>query len=238
MALPIITSPHSIFEKAVPSTNQKLSFRRMKVSDEKILLFAKESSDTSEIYKAILQVIQNCILTPGINVRDLCLFDIEYLFLHIRGQSINNIIDLSFTDAEDEQKYEFKINIQDIEVQKLNTIPKRIELSDKAGIIMKYPSAAVYDDIEFLSGSENSYEKLIVKCIDSIYDKETTHKATDYTDKELIDWVNNLEVKEFNKIDNFMSNLPMLKYVINYKNTKGTERTIELATLNDFFTLH
>lgn len=237
MSLPIIKSPESTFSIEIPSNKKTIQFRRMKISDEKILLFAKESEDNTDIYNAILQVVQNCIITPNIKVDDLTLFDIEYLFLNLRGQSVNNIIQLSFTDNEDNTQYEFNINIPDIKVHRLNNSDMKIELSSTEGIIMKYPPASIYRDKEFLKSDESAYDKLMIKCIDKVYDKENIYPATEYKEDELLAWINDLEIKNYNKISEFVSNLPVVKYDIKYKNKMGNERTMSLATINDFFML-
>lgn len=238
MTLPIIKSTESTFNLEIPSNKKTIQFRRMKISDEKILLFAKESEDNTDIYNAVLQVIQNCIITPNIKIDDLTLFDIEFLFLNLRGQSVNNIIQLSITDREDNTPYEFNINIPDIKVYGLkDNTDMKIELSTTEGIIMKYPPASIYQDKEFLKSNDASYDKLMIKCIDKIYDKENIYKASEYKEDELLAWINDLEIKNYNKISDFISNLPVVKYEIKYKNKLSNERTITLATLNDFFML-
>lgn len=239
LSLPIIKSKESIFELEIPTTGEKFPFRRMNLKDEKILLMAKESSDSSDIFLAINQVIQNCAADPKFNILDYYVCDVEYLFLNIRGQSVSSIIELSINDDEDNKEYRFNIDISKIKVENLKKKEDfNISLTDNQGVIMKYPKAELYNNKDFLNSVDNAYHKLIISCIDKIYDIKNSYSVSDYSEEEMISWLESLELVTFKKIDEFVSSLPTIRYKIEYQNSLGTARTINLATLSDFFMLH
>lgn len=238
LPLPNLNPNEPVFYINLPSTGEKTPFRRMKVSDEKVLILAKQSNDETEIYGAILQTIQSCAKAVDFKVEKLTLFDIEYIFLQLRGQSVSNMITLNYIDNQDNKPYQFTINIEDIKIKNLkNKEEFKILITDDSGLIMKYPSATLYQDREFLSSSDNAYQRLVIRCIDKIFDKDDVYEVSQYKDDELINWLDNLDIPSFNKIEQFVNTLPVLTHDINYKNSFGNERTITLATLNDFFML-
>jgi hypothetical protein len=236
MALPKIMYPQ--FDVLVPSQGKKYKFRQFLVKEEKILLVAKTSSEDNDILTAIKQVVQNCSLDDSFNADTIAVFDLEYIFLKLRGLSVGNIIKLSYKDFEDEKVYDFDVNLDEINIEMPKDISNKISIFDKNGLIMKYPSASIYSDKEFLSSTpEDAAIELIVRCIDKIYDPESVYEAKNFTREELIEFVNNIDVKAFEKINEFLSTAPKLKHTINYKNSLGNDRKIELSSLNDFFML-
>lgn len=236
--LPLLSNTDPVFTITIPSTNEKISFRRMKVSDEKILILAKQSEDETEIYSAVLQTVQNCLKTANFDTNKLTLFDLEYVFLQLRGQSVSNIIIMNYIDNEDSKPYMFNINIADIKIQGLKKEEEfKIKITENSGLIMKYPPATLYNDKIFLSATNNAYQRLIVSCIDKIYDENNVYDSKEYKSDELIAWLDDLDIPIFQKIEEFTNSLPILKHELKYKNSLGNERTITLATLNDFFML-
>jgi hypothetical protein len=235
MTLPKIS--HPTFKVTVPSTKKQLLFRPFLVKEEKILLMAKTSNDNNDILSAIKQVVNNCCEEKGFDVNKLAIFDLEYLFLKIRSNSVGNIVPLSFKDLEDEKEYKFEVDLNQIEVEYPKDADNRIKINDKAGMIMRYPSAALYDDKSFLSLGQDAMFELIIRCVDKIYSGEDMYDPSSYTREELTNFVDNLDVKTFESIQGFLSNAPTMKHVLSYNNSLGNQRKIELTTLNDFFTL-
>ena len=236
MSLPKIMYPQ--FDILIPSTGKKMKFRQFFVKEEKILLVAKSSEDDNDILTAIKQVVNNCSLDDAFDIDKVSVFDLEYLFLKIRAISVSNVIKLSFKDFEDEKIYDFEVDLNQVEVEMPKDVSNKINIFGKNGIVMRYPSASIYSDKEFLTSSvEDASIELIIRCIDKVYDAESVYDAKTVSREELLEFINNIDIKSFEKINEFLSNAPKLKHVIDYKNSLGNDRKITLTTLNDFFTL-
>lgn len=235
MNLPKIDQP--ILQIEVPSLKKKYPFRPFLVKEEKLLLMAKDSGEESDILIAIKQIITNCSLDPNLKINNLAIFDLEYLFLKLRMNSVDNIIELSYIDDEDEKEYTFKIDLNEINVFFPENIDNKIKINNISGIIMKYPKASLYDDNEFLQIEDEYFFNLIIKCIDKIYYQDSVYDVNDYKKEQIEEFLENLDLKTFEKIKNFLNSTPTLKHDLNYTNSLGTERKIELRTLSDFFML-
>jgi hypothetical protein len=232
--LPKIDKP--LVEIQVPSLKKNLKFRPFTVKEEKILLIAQTERNEKNIILAIKQVINNCCQEPYFDINKLATFDLEYLFLKLRARSINNVIEVSYRDNEDDKVYDFEIDLDQVEMLQNADAPDTIAVNDTIGIKMKFPSVNIIDDAPTDATAGDIVEYLIRNCVESIYDNENVYPASDYTPEELSDWIDNLDIETFNKIRVFFDNLPQMYYKIEYTNTLGNVRTIELTTLNDFFT--
>ena len=231
--LPKINYPQIIL--TVPSSKKKVAFRPFLVKEEKILLMAKLSGQDSDVLIAIKQVVNNCALEE-FDVNSISLFDLEYIFIQLRAASVNDTVQVSYKDNEDEKIYDFDIALKDIKVEFPEKVDNKIKISSTNGIVMKYPNASLYEDTEFLTSGEDSFFQLILRCIDKVYDENEVYEASSYSKTELEEYVENLDIKTFEKIQDFMVNQPKLSYKIKYKNSLGNDREIELTTLSDFFT--
>jgi hypothetical protein len=238
--LPKFSYPQLTFK--LPSTGAAYRFRPFLVKEEKILLLAKSSDDNTDILTAIKQVVNNCSLDMGFNVNTIAIFDLEYLFLKIRAASIESVIKVSYRDADDNEIYDFEVDLDKVEV----TFPEgeaadpKIKLTDDAGILLKYPAATLYDDKKFLALGEDENQlmfELVARSIDQIYQGEKVYKAKDYKKEELMEFIEGLSIEVFEKIDNFLKNTPKMEHVLQYTNKDGTSKKIVLSSLNDFFTL-
>jgi hypothetical protein len=234
MSLPKIQFP--TFNVEIPSTKKKVQFRPFLVKEEKILLMAKASEDETDILLAIKQIVNNCAIDPKFNVNSLTIFDMEYCFMKIRASSVSDVITVSYTDFEDKKNYDFEIKINDVKVVFPKDIESKIEITKTSGMLLKYPSASLYEDKEFLQSGEETFFQLIIRCIDKIYDGESMFDAKNYNYQELGEFLENLDVKTFESVQKFMLNQPSLLYTIEYKNSLGNDRKIELKSLTDFFT--
>lgn len=227
---------HPIFKIKIPSLKKAHSFRPFLVKEEKILLMAKESGNDADIFTAIKQIITNCSLDKNLDINKLAIFDLEYIFLKIRAFSIDNIVKFAYNDDEDGQTYNFEVDLNEVEVKFPKNIKETIEIAKNAGLVMRYPSASLYDDKEFLNTENNHYFELILRCVDKIYVDDEIYEVRDIARKELEDFIENLKVDVFKQVNDFLINCPKIEHTIKYTNKNGTKREIYLNSLNDFFT--
>jgi hypothetical protein len=238
MPLPKIATP--IYELEIPSLKKKIRYRPFLVKEEKILIIALESEDSKQIANAVKNVISNCILSKGIKVEDLSTFDIEYLFLNIRGKSVGESVDVLITCPDDETtQVPMSINLDEITVE---VDPKHscdIKLDDTLTLRMRYPSMTEFIKNNFDSGDGVSVDDtfdLIISCIDQIYSEEESWTASDSTKKELLEFVEQLSSKQFKEVEKFFETMPKLSHTIKVKNPKtGVESEVVLEGLSAFF---
>ena len=234
MSLPKISYP--TYSIKIPSTNKAAKFRPFLVKEEKLLLMAKESENNADILLAIKQVINNCCLDNNFDNEKLTIFDLEYIFIKLRAFSVDNVVKVSYKDDEDNQNYDFDVDLNEVEVKFPEKNDKNIKISEKLGILMKYPSACLYEDKDFLNLDKDYLFELIIRCIDKIYNGDNIYEAKNYTTKDLSEFLENLDSKTFVTIQDFLMNSPKLLHVLKYKNSLGKEKQITLSSLNDFFT--
>ena len=232
--LPKIDQP--IFNIKMPSNNENFKFRPFLVKEEKLLLMAKQSDNLSDVLTTIKQIISNCSLDKKFNIDKIALFELEYIFLKLRSFSVDNIIKVAYKDNEDEKAYDFEIDLNNVNVKFPENINNVIKITEKSGIIMRYPPATLYDDKEFLNLEKDYLFELIIRCIDKIYNEEEVYEAKDYKKEDLSEFLEELNIKTFESIQKFLLETPKLEYKINYKNSFGNDREIVLSSLNDFFT--
>ena len=238
MPLPKITTP--IYELEIPSLKKKIRYRPFLVKEEKILIIALESEDSKAIANAVKNVISNCILSKGIKVDDLSTFDIEYLFLNIRGKSVGESVDVLITCPDDETtQVPVSINLDEINVEENPKHSRDIKLDDTLTLRMRYPSMTEFIKNNFDSGDNVSVDDtfdLIVSCIDQIYSEEESWTASDSTKKELLEFVEQLSSKQFKEVEKFFDTMPKLSHTIKVKNPKtGVESEVVLEGLSAFF---
>ena len=238
MPLPKINTP--IYELEIPSTKKKIRYRPFLVKEEKILIIAMESEDPKQIANAVKNVISACVLSRGIKVENLSTFDIEYLFLNIRGKSVGEDVELTITCPDDgETQVPATVHLDEIKVHTDKNHSKDIKLDDNLTLRMKYPSMNQFIQNNFASdGRVNVSDTfdLIIQCIDQIYNEEESWAASDSTKKELNDFVEQLNSKQFKEVEMFFDTMPKLTHtlkVIN-PNTK-VENEIVLEGLQSFF---
>ena len=212
MALPKLGYP--TFELELPSTGKTIKYRPFLVKEEKVLLMALESKDEKQVVSAVKDLIKNCVITR-IKVDTLPSFDLEYLFLKIRGASIGENITLTVTCLDDnETQVEANININDVEIFKPEGHDKKIMFNDKTGLVMRYPSMQEFIDREFLQKemkTEDVYG-FIADSIDQIFDDEEVYDSSTTTKKEFRTFVDSLTTKQFEKIQKFYETSPKLSH--------------------------
>ena len=240
MPLPKIATP--TYELTLPSSGKSIKYRPFLVKEEKILILSLESQDIKQITTAIKQVLKECILTKGIKVEELPTFDIEYIFLNVRGKSVGEAIDLIITCSDDgETEVSVKIFIDEIQVQRDPEHSQEIKLDDNLLLKMKYPSLNEFikNNFDFSGGDASTIEKsfdIISSCIDMVYSAEESWSAADCTKKELNDWIETLTSNQFQEIEKFFNTMPKLAHTFKVKNPKtGVESEVTLEGLTSFF---
>ena len=238
MPLPKIATP--TYELTLPSTEETIEYRPFLVKEEKLLVLAMETEDTKDITKAVKTVIKNCIKTSGIKVEDLPTFDIEFLFLNIRGKSVGEEVEVNVICPDDnETQVPVSINLEDIHVTKDPKHSKRIKVDDTIMIEMKYPSLEQFikNNFDFKGGNvmEQSFE-LIAACMDKIYTEEEVWVASDCTKKELFEFLESMNSTQFKEIESFFETMPKLSHEIKVKNPNtGKSSAVVLEGLSSFF---
>ena len=237
MPLPTISTP--TYELVLPSSNRKIKFRPFLVKEEKILILAMESQDTKQIANAVKNVITHCILTKGIKVDKLSTFDIEYLFLNIRGKSVGEDIEVMVTCPDDgKTQVPALINIDSIKVQKSDDHDRDIKLDEQYTLRMRYPSLNEFIKSNF-SVEEMKVDDtfdLIASCIDQIYSEEESWTQEDCTKKEMVEFLEQLNSSQFKEIETFFETMPKLSHKVKVKNPNtGVESEIVLEGLQNFF---
>jgi hypothetical protein len=195
---------------------------------------ALEGNDQTEITRSIIKLLKNCILTEGVDVSNLATFDVEYLFLKLRGKSVGEVIDLKIGHAESEctHRSDVSINLDDIEIQG-EVSDGKIMLTDTVGVKMHYPN--IDSTIGVNTDSADSMFGLVTDCIEYIYDE--TEVYSEFTKQELQDWVEGLNQAQFKKITEFFQNMPSLYHEVKWTCQKcGESDTVRLEGLQSFFT--
>lgn len=233
MPLPKIEYPiHNI---TIPSLKKKYKFRPFLVKEEKILLMAKESKSPQDILVAIKQVINNCCL-DNLDLDNIALFDLEYLFLKLRAISVDNIVNISYRDKEDNKIYDFEVDLNEIEIKVPDDINFKVESNETSGLILKFPPAKLYDDKEFLALEKDHLFELIVRSVDKIYINDEVFESSELEYQEISEHLDSLDLDTFDKIKEFLERVPRLEKELKYKNSLGKNKRIVLRSLNDFFT--
>jgi len=238
MPLPKISTP--TYELEIPSLKKKVKYRPFLVREEKILIIAMESEDSKQIANAVKEVITNCILTKGVKVEDLSTFDIEYLFLNIRGKSVGENVDVLITCPDDgKTQVPMSINLDEIKVKIDDDHSRDIKLDDNLILRMKYPSVQEFIKSNFSLENTitvNDTFDLITSCIEQVYNEEESWSASDCTKKEMTDFVEQLTSQQFKEIERFFQTMPKLSHILKVKNPNtGVESEVLLEGLTSFF---
>ena len=238
MPLPTISTP--IYHLELPSTKEIIDYRPFLVKEEKLLVLALESEDTKQITTAIKQVIKGCIRTKGIKVETLPTFDIEYLFLNIRGKSVGEEVEVNIIAPDDETtSVPVKIMIDEIKVKETEDHTKQIKVDDDLMMEMKYPSLDQFikSNFDFKEGNnmEQSFD-LIATCIDKVFNEEEVWSTADCTKKEIVGFLEQMNTQQFKEIEKFFETMPKLSHEIEVTNPKTkVKSTVVLEGLSSFF---
>ena len=237
MPLPKIATP--TYELVLPSSNRKIKYRPFLVKEEKILIIALESQDQKQIANAVKSILSSCILTKGIKVDKLSTFDIEYLFLNVRGKSVGEQIEVMVTCPDDEKtQVPMSINIDSIQVQKSDDHNPNIKLDDTYTLKMRYPSLNEFIKTNFNAEDikvDDTFD-LIASCVDQVYSEEESWTQQDCTKKELTEFIEQLNSAQFKEIEKFFDTMPKLTHKVKVKNPNTkVESEIVIEGLQSFF---
>tara|TARA_X000001036_G_scaffold438898_1_gene488049 strand:+ start:965 stop:1681 length:717 start_codon:yes stop_codon:yes gene_type:complete len=237
MPLPKIVTP--TYELKLPSSGQEIKFRPFLVKEEKLLVLALETEDSKQITNAIKAVITDCIQTKNVGIESLPTFDIEYLFLNIRGKSVGEEVEVNIVCPDDgETEVKVNINLEDIEVKYDEAHSKTVKIDDVYVMDMKYPSLDqfVKNNFEFDSPDMDQSFELIASCIDKIYSEEEVWSADDVSIKEVVEFLEQMNSNQFKEIEKFFSTMPKLSHVVEVKNPNTKKKNkVTLEGLSSFF---
>ena len=238
MPLPKIATP--TYELELPSTGKTIQYRPFLVKEEKLLVIALESEDNKQITTAIKAVLRACVLTKGVKVENLPTFDIEYLFLNIRGKSVGEELEINIICPADETtEVPVTIDLDDIQVQRDENHTNQIKLDDSLMMEMKYPSLDQFIKSNFDFTDKNQMDQsfqLIASCIDKVYSEDEAWATADCTKKEVNEFLESMNSTQFKEIETFFTTMPKLSHTINVKNPKTkVESEVVLEGLASFF---
>jgi hypothetical protein len=236
MALPKLNTP--TYELEVPSTDEKIKYRPFLVKEEKILLMAMESGKNEDIVQAVKDIVLACTFDK-LDVSNLPMFDVEYIFLNIRAKSVGEISKLKLLAPDDKKTYvDTEVNLTEVKVQVDDNHTNKIELENDMGIIMTYPTIDSFMETGIQTVTASNMLDIISSCILQIYEKkgEKVYNSKDQTKKELTEFIESMNTKQFKQVQMFFDTMPKLKHTIKITNPK-TKKTsdVTLSGLNDFF---
>ena len=238
MPLPKINTP--TYELTLPSNNKKIKYRPFLVREEKILILALESQDMKQISSSIVEIMAECILTKGVDINKLPSFDIEYLFLNIRAKSVGEVVEVNVTCPDDmKTQVKMEINIDDIKIKKDKKHDALIKLDDSLSMKMKYPSIEQFVENNFeIQNNQNVDQSLtmITSCIDQVYTEDEAWASSDCTREELMEFVEQMNTKQFKQIEKFFTTMPKLSHTVKVENPETQVKSdVVLEGLASFF---
>ena len=237
MPLPKINTP--TYELSLPSNGKKIKYRPFLVREEKILIMALETEDQKQITDAVVEILDACIMTRGVKVQNLATFDIEYIFLNVRSKSVGETINVNIICPDDEKtSVEIPIDLESIKVKKDKSHTNIVKIDDNLSLKLKYPSMEQFIENNFESTDETikNTMKLITSSIDIIFSEEESWNASESTQKELEDFIEQLNSKQFQTIEKFFDTMPKLSHKVKVTNPKtNVESTVILEGLAAFF---
>ena len=234
-----------IYEMTLISTGKKIRFRPFLVKEQKLLLMVAQDEEGKDVVNIVKQILKNCIV-DDVNVDELSTFDLEYLFLNLRARSVNEVVELKYKcnnlikDENGEQKQcgsieKFDIKLLDMKPTKDKNHTNKISLSDKMGIVMKYPTFEMIAKLEGKSEEEILME-LLVDCIDYVYDEDNIYKTKDLPREEIIEFIDSMQQKDLEKLQNFFETAPKIKHNIDFSCKKcGYKEEITVEGIQNFF---
>ena len=236
MALPKLNTP--TYELEIPSTDEKIKYRPFLVKEEKILMIAMESQDQKQIVQAVKDIVSACTYDK-LNIDEMPMFDVEYVFLNIRAKSVGETSTLNILCPDDKKTCaKVDLDLNEVKVQVGDDHTNKIELGNGMGMIMKYPTIDSFKDSGIKTINATNMLEVISTCILQIYEDEgkKVYNSKDQTQKELTDFIEQLNTKQFKDVQKFFDTMPKLKHEITVKNPKTkVESKITLSGLNDFF---
>lgn len=240
MALPKIDTP--IYDLILPLSKKEIRFRPFLVKEQKNLLMAMEADDKESIEKNVKQVLINCTLTDGIDIDRLPVIDVEFYFLNLRARSVGEVIENSYRcDNEIEEKkcgniMKTSLNILDVKVENVNEDKTEIQLTDKIFLKLRYPEYSLLKKMAKLEDASSIAFEMIAQCVEYIFDGEQYYYSNEVSIEEMVEFIENLNQQQFEKIESFFSNMPKLQRKIEIKCSRcGFDHRIDVEGLESFF---
>jgi len=237
MALPQVVLP--TYDLEVPSSGKKIKYRPFVVKEEKLLLLALETNDEKQVEEAMKSLLKGCIQTKGVKLEDLAVFDLEYIFLNIRAVSVGEDVEMNITCRDDETTIvKYVLKLTNVKVTKPEGHSNKIDLTDKMGVIMKYPAFDDFIRNSILSASitADGVIENIASCIDQIYDGEEVYDSSTTSKKEFVDFVEGFTNQQFEKVQKFFEDTPRLEHTFSLKNPNtGVVSEYTISGLTNFF---
>lgn len=237
MPLPKLSTP--TYELEVPSTGKKIKYRPFLVKEEKILLLAMETEDEKQMADAVKTILSNCIQTARFKVDTLSLFDIEYIFLNIRGKSIGETVELNITCPDDGVTVvPIVLDLDDIKVQKSDDHTNVIKLTDEVSVVMKYPSMDLFikNNMKESSSEIDDVFEIASLCIDQIVEGEDVYESSNFSKKEILEFLEGMDTKQFVEVQKFFETMPKLSHTVKIKNPETkVESEVVIEGLSSFF---
>ena len=233
MALPKIKVPTYSLE--LPSTGKKIEYRSFLVKEQKLLLIAQESNNEDEIFNAIKTIVESCTFGK-IDASNAPLFDIEYIFIKMRGKSVGEKVKLNVTCPDDEKtKVPVEVNLEDINVQMTKNHTNEINLTDNIKLIMKYPILSDMKNIKTDGGQSDFIFDILEHCIQEIHEGETVFNKVDITKKDLEEFIDQFTIDQLNDVIQFFDTMPKLRHIVNVTNPKTKVKSeVVLEGMNNF----
>jgi len=236
MALPKLTTP--TYELEIPSTDEKIKYRPFLVKEEKILMMAMESKSSADITQAVKDIVKECTFNK-VDISNMPMFDVEYIFLNVRAKSVGEVSKLKLLCPDDKKTYaDVELDLNEVKVQVGEEHTNKIELGNGMGLIMKYPTIDSFNESGIRDINPSNMLEVIGTCILQIYEEDgkKVYDPKDQTQKELTEFIEQLNTKQFKDLQKFFETMPKLKHEITIKNPKTKkESKITLTGLNDFF---
>jgi hypothetical protein len=237
MALPQVVLP--TYDLEVPSSGKKIKYRPFVVKEEKLLLLALETNDEKQVEEAMKSLLKGCIQTKGVKLEDLAVFDLEYIFLNIRAVSVGEDVEMNITCRDDETTIvKYVLKLTNVKVTKPEGHSNKIDLTDKMGVIMKYPAFDDFIRNSILGASitADGVIENIASCIDQIYDGEEVYDSSTTSKKEFVDFVEGFTNQQFEKVQQFFEDTPRLEHTFSLKNPNtGVVSEYTISGLTNFF---
>ena len=241
MGLPVVATP--TFELTLPSTKQKIRYRPFLVKEEKILLFAMESGEESDVINAVHDILKSCVLTDGIKFEKLPSFDVEYMFLNLRAKSVGEVVDLKYRHTDNinkagnkcEHVQDISVNLESINVTIPDDFTNKIMINDTIGVIVNYPTIDVAQKVKNITNEVEKTFAVISLCISTVWEGDDVYD--EFTDKELEEFIGGFSKEQFAKLTKFFEDMPKLSHTVNYKcKGCGEDTEIVIEGLQNFFT--
>ena len=234
------------YKTTLPFSKKKVEYRPFRVKEEKILLMAMEEGTDDAILAAVRNLIKECLIT-NINVGDLPLIDIEFVFLQIRAKSVGEVVKPKVNCPYTGKQTYAEINLTEVKPKVDSELTRRIEITDQIGISVRHPSINILIETDLSEKVDASLVtesiKLIASCITEIYTPDEVIQTETVPKEEVIDFVEALSPQNFGDLSGFFETTPKLEHEVKYVvlvededgKTKKEEHSIVLSGLSDFF---